>query len=50
MGAQPVHAPAWHDDFRETEGEPEVDLGLACNLSARWAPGVELRGQRHALG
>jgi len=38
-----VHATEWEDDFRETEGELEVDFGLAYHLSPRWSVGVEIR-------
>ncbi|TAL05320.1 MAG: hypothetical protein EPO07_03675 [Verrucomicrobia bacterium] len=38
-----VHATEWTDDFRETEGELELDFGIAYQLNPRWAIGVELR-------
>lgn len=42
-----VHATEWEDDFTATEGELEFDVGLARNLSSRWALGLEVRGQSH---
>jgi hypothetical protein len=38
-----VHATEWEDDFRETEGELEVDFGLAYQLTPRWSVGIEIR-------
>jgi hypothetical protein len=38
-----VHATEWEDHFTSTEGEFEVDFGLAYQLSPRWAVGFEIR-------
>lgn len=38
-----VHATEWEDDFRETEGELELDFGVAHQLNSRWSVGLEIR-------
>lgn len=38
-----THATEWEDDFRKTEGELELSLGLARFLGKHWSVGLEAR-------
>jgi hypothetical protein len=38
-----THATEWSDDFKSTEGEVEVSLGLTRQLGSHWNLGLELR-------
>ena len=38
-----THATEWSDHFRGTEGELEISLGIARQLSPRWSVGIEIR-------
>lgn len=44
-----VHATEWEDEFRETEGEIEVDFGLSRRLNDRWSIGVEFRNHNEIV-
>jgi hypothetical protein len=45
-----THATEWVDDFHETEGEVEVSLGIARQLSPRWSIGLEVRDHNELPG
>jgi hypothetical protein len=38
-----VHATEWSDNWHQTEGELEADIGVARDLSNKWSLGLELR-------
>jgi len=38
-----VHATEWEDNWHETEGEVELDFGIARDLNSKWSLGLELR-------
>lgn len=38
-----THATEWEDNLRETEGEAEISVAIARQLSPRWSVGIEAR-------
>lgn len=45
-----THATEWTDNFHNHEGELEVSLGLARQLSTRWSIGIEARDHNELPG